>query len=272
MCRPCEGRYKQRLRDERRRVKEHRAEQQRTQEVQAVEPPRESPPLTVEQAIREQAIDRVIDRAAMEAVDGSVVKEALEATVAERTNGRSRHPNQPADRATPNSEQQTRASTQMVYDSNVRLAADIPDDRKLEIGAAYEDMTLTTTQVCARFGINAGVLMVIVRELGITLRSQRPEFRRGYTAATLAARSAQERKEQAERRQAEMQAAGAVPAASYTPLDAMLGAAIVEATPTKWRVAVEGNLSLDGTLEQVIAEVRRLHPGLMIVAVAQVRQ
>lgn len=57
--------------------------------------------------------------------------------------------------------------------------ANMPEDVRLEIGTHYENLDITVDAICKEYSIHLGVLMAIVRDLGITRRRDRPDFRAG---------------------------------------------------------------------------------------------
>lgn len=54
--------------------------------------------------------------------------------------------------------------------------ASMPEDVRLEIGTHYENLDISVDAICKEYSIHLGVLMAIVRDLGITRRRDRSDF------------------------------------------------------------------------------------------------
>ena len=273
MCRPCRSLHIHALKEERRQIKERRAaraglEEGTTEDM--AEQKAEPKHMSVADAVNDVLIDAAIERAVDGAIDnGADSEEALAAGLAagyeqQRMNGRARHVVQPADRKKPGEDKPVRPGTAAAYRTFEKQAQLVADDRKLAIGALYEDTSITVESIGKRFGVSYGVMMTIVRELGIVPRSQRPDFKRGPKQRPAPAVEPivpeVPAPEPVARLPRSITPAPPVPAQPVLiPDDAPL-----RISPL-WLIKVEGELELEGEkIEDVIAQARRTYPRLRI--------
>ena len=294
MCQPCQGLHKHALKEERRRIKNSRALKREQEHPNDMAARQEQQHITVEEAVAEYVVDQAVDRAVDEALDDGLETEEVVAAgvaagliakrqeqrrlqrVAPSVNGTARREvKQPANRKKPDEKKPLRPSTQQVYASFDRLAAELPDDTKLAIGAAYDDFSYTTEQICATYHIGAGTLMAVVRLLGLTKRSERPEWKAGKRAGYLEARRQQTGEPSklevaSDKRAAEL--FDELAAQATTTVKPVVPVPAVPDLPLHlepvWSVRIEGSIDVEGErVEDVIAAVRRQYPKLRIVGV-----